>query len=165
MVGDRSTLMETDMIELRYRAHAAAGPTTVWAVLTDHARMSRWTSRVWRSRLVERGVEDPNGVGAVRSLIGLGGPIREQVVRSEPPSRLEYRMTAGNPLAEELRGTVILHEPDGGGTEIDWTITIVPRPRWLAPVIERAATLSTDRLAVELARAAERHDAGANRAS
>lgn len=143
------------MSELRYVARTEADAATVWRILTDHAGMAGWLSQVFRSRLARPGVPAPNGVGAVRQVLGLAGPVSEEVTTFDEPKRLEYRMTAGPPLVTNYRGTVTL-VPDESGTVINWIVRFDPRPAWLAPVIETIARLSTSRLAADLGNAADR---------
>lgn len=145
------------MTELRYHAHSAANPDTVWAVLVSHQQMAEWMPFVWRSRLVEHGHTEPNGIGAVRAAFTLGGPVREEITDFDRPQRLRYRMTRGNGLIQNYRATVELTAGTQGGTDIEWTLSFIPRPRWLAPVINRLVVINTQGFAWGLAGAAEDH--------
>jgi uncharacterized protein YndB with AHSA1/START domain len=143
------------MTELRSRAHAGADREAVWAILVDHARMSEWTSRVWRSRLVAPGPDDRNGVGAIRTVVTVAGPVREVVTAFEPPEHLEYRWVSDSALVRGYHASVDLTPGPHGGTEIDWNISFQPRLRLATALIVRLARFSTERFASDLARAAD----------
>ena len=143
------------MSELRHVARAEADAATIWRILTDHAGMAGWLSQVFRSRLARPGMPTANGVGAIRRVLSLAGPVSEEVTTFDEPLRLEYRMTAGPPIVTNYRGTVTL-VPDAGETVINWVIRFDPRPAWLTPVVETIARLSTSRFAADLAKAADR---------
>lgn len=146
------------MSELRQVATTRADAPTTWRMLTDHAHMARWSRQVLRSRLVKPGVPSPNGVGAVRRVISLAGPVVEVVTAFEEPTRLEYRMTSGVPVVTNYVGSVEL-VPGADGTLITATIRFEPRPAWLGGVVETFARLSTNRFASDLAIAADQAQA------
>lgn len=104
-------------------------------MLVDHAEASRWMSGVLRSRVVTPGQDDRNGVGAVRVLLTMAGPVREQVTAFEPPGYLGYEMAPDNPLVRDFRGAVEPREDPDGGTEIDGTLTFEPRLGPTRPVV------------------------------
>ena len=138
---------------LHYHAHTEAPREVVWDVLADHAGMSRWMSRVWRSRLLRRGDDAPNGLGAIRAVITLAGPVHERIVAFEPPQHLEYRMEPEHPLVRDYRGAVELTRMDSRGTDIHWTVSFRARRSWLEPVIRPLVRLNTKRFASDLSRA------------
>lgn len=125
---------------------------TVWAALSDHEGMSSWAPGL-SCRLVEDGVPDRNGLGAVRR-INAPGPapaIVERVVAFEPPHRLGYAAVSGVPF-KGYGGEVVLTE-DGGGTRIDYTLTYEPR----LPLVERVPVAVVTRvLLLGLVRAVRR---------
>ena len=143
------------MTELHYTDRTATDISTVWAVLTDHANMSSWLSRTWRSRLVRPGDSTPDGVGAVRAVLTLGGPVREEIDEFDVPHHLGYRMVFGAPVLTHYRGDVKL-ATDRAGTVIDWTFTFDPRPSWLSPLVTWIVHTATSSCARDLGRASER---------
>jgi uncharacterized protein YndB with AHSA1/START domain len=112
------------MSEIHFHRRAAAPIDTVWEVLSDHRGMPGW-SPLRSADLERQGDPAPNGVGAIRVLRAVGPAIREQVTHFEPPRRLEYTMLSGAPV-RDYHARVDLSEA-GLGTEIEWTVTFVPR--------------------------------------
>lgn len=100
-----------------------ASPETVFDVLTDHRRYAEMT-RLRKSVLEREGEPAPNGVGAIRALIAVGPPIREEVVAYERPSRFSYKVLSGLPVRDHL-GTVLL-EPSGDGTRVTYALRAIP---------------------------------------
>jgi uncharacterized protein YndB with AHSA1/START domain len=143
------------MTRLSYTDRTHAGIEDVWAVLIDHAAMSSWLSRTWRSRLVRRGTPAPNGVGAVRGILTLGGPVQEEIVAYDEPHHVSYRMVKGAPVIRHYRGEVALSETESG-TRVVWTLTFEAWPSWLEPVISRVVHIATAGCAHDLVRAAEK---------
>jgi hypothetical protein len=95
----------------------------VFDVLTDHRRYAEIT-RLRRSTLEREGDPAPDGVGAVRVLVAVGPPIREEVVAYERPSRFSYKVLSGLPLRDHL-GTVSL-EPSDAGTKVTYALKAIP---------------------------------------
>ncbi len=91
----------------------------VWSVLSDHRGMQSWTP-LRRAELEREGSPDPNGVGAIRRLVAVGPPIREEVTEYEAPKRLVYKMLSGAPVKNYF-GRTSLTESDGK-TDLYWTI-------------------------------------------
>lgn len=103
----------------------------VWALLADHEGMRRWmpVREVVRRR---PGAPDPNGVGAVRTIRGMGLVLEEQVTAFEPNERMEYVLTEGAPIRDHV-GEVRLAQ-EGAGTRVRWTVQfrpVVPGTGWL----------------------------------
>lgn len=95
----------------------------VFARYTDHAGWSRWAG-VGPVRLVREGSPERDGVGAVRAF-ALSPGVREEVVRFEPSSRMDYRVVGGPvPVADHLGE--VLFEPEGRGTKITWRVSFRP---------------------------------------
>jgi uncharacterized protein YndB with AHSA1/START domain len=109
-------------------------PDQVWAVLSDHAGMTRWAPGL-RASLQTPGADDRNGVGAVRRIEAPGPApaIVEEIDGFEPGRRLGYRALSGVPF-KGYRGDVELR-PAGAGTEVRWTLSADQR----VPLVERAA--------------------------
>ena len=100
-----------------------AAPDIVFDVLTDHRGYAAIT-RLRRSELEREGDPAPNGVGAIRALIAVGPPIREEVVAYRRPDRFSYKVLSGLPVRDHL-GTVSL-APDGGGTKVTYALKAIP---------------------------------------
>jgi uncharacterized protein YndB with AHSA1/START domain len=119
------------MTEIVVERSIAAPPQRVWDVLIDHEGMTRWlpVREVVRRR---PGTTDPNGVGAVRTIRGMGLVLEERVTEAKAPERLSYELTGGAPLRDH-RGDVTL-TPEPGGTRVRWTVRfrpLVPGTGWL----------------------------------
>lgn len=112
-------------------------PDQVWAALADHEAMSSWGPGV-KVTLTKEGVEERNGVGAVRQIAAPGPlpPIVEEITRFEPGAVLGYQAVSGIPL-KNYSGEVRL-TPDGAGTRIEWAISADQR----VPLAEKAAIKS-----------------------
>ncbi len=108
------------MASFTFKREIAAPAETVFEVLTDHARYSEITP-LRRSELEREGEPAPNGVGAIRRLISVGPPLREEVVSYERPSRFSYKVLSGIPVRDHL-GTVELKANGDGGTEMVYAV-------------------------------------------
>ncbi len=100
------------------KSYIHAPADRVWAALTDHAGLARRRG-VRSARLLRRGTEDPNGVGARREVYL--GRLRfvEDIVEFEPPHVMEYRVVECSvPLEHELGRIELI--PRGQGTEVHW---------------------------------------------
>jgi uncharacterized protein YndB with AHSA1/START domain len=91
----------------------------VWSLLEDHRGMQRWTP-LRRAELEREGSPAPNGVGAIRKLVAVGPPIREEVTEYQAPTRLVYKMLSGAPV-ENYFGRTTLTDREGA-TDLYWTI-------------------------------------------
>jgi uncharacterized protein YndB with AHSA1/START domain len=94
--------------ELSRRIEAPA--RVVWDLLTDHAGYATWTPLA-SSTLERRGMDDDNGVGAVRLLRAWPIAIREEVVASTPITTFSYTIRSGVPVNDYL--AVVTLTPDG----------------------------------------------------
>ena len=101
----------------------AAPPSRIWPILSDHEAMPRWmpVREVVRRR---SGVPEPDGVGAIRTIRGMGLVIEEQITGWKPGERLEYILREGAPVRDHL-GEMVL-EPVGGGTLVRWCVRFRP---------------------------------------
>jgi uncharacterized protein YndB with AHSA1/START domain len=106
--------------------HAAitidARPENVFAFVSNHERFLSGPSL--KCRLVKHGLEDRNGVGAVREVTAPGSVFTEEVIEFDPPRHFAYivRSIAGPmaPLAPiHERGSIEV-SPDGQKTRVDW---------------------------------------------
>ncbi len=124
----------------------------VWSVLADHEGMTSWAPGL-KVTLDNEGTTDRNGLGAVRR-ISAPGPmpaIVEEIVAFVPNSTLGYRAKAGVPF-KNYGGEVVL-SPVGGGTRIDYSISLDER----VPVVEKAAAAAVGRVLLSaLVRASKR---------
>ena len=57
----------------------------MWEALTTHEDMPKWFGPVRRVRLDPIGVDDRNGLGAIRHIYAAGPPVVEEVVEWDPP--------------------------------------------------------------------------------
>ncbi len=111
-----------------------APPEVVWNVLTDHQGYSGFTP-VRRVEMERTGAPDPNGLGAIRKLIAVGPPIREEIVEFEPQRRFAYKLLSGLPVKNHV-GTATLEEAPGG-TRLRYELETYPAiPVLLAPVVQ-----------------------------
>ncbi|HVP27682.1 MAG TPA: SRPBCC family protein [Myxococcota bacterium] len=111
------------MQEIEVERRIGASPARVWSILSDHEGMRSWmpVREVVRRR---PGAPDPNGVGAVRTIRGMGLVIEERITEFEPPARLVYELTEGAPIRDH-RGEVTL-APEDGGTRVRWRVRFRP---------------------------------------
>jgi hypothetical protein len=109
------------------RQRVATSPAVTWARLLQH---------VWRGgagfgpRPVIEAPGDAHGVGCTRRIGGWLG-VREQIVAGDCPRSLTYRVL--NPSwwtypVEEHRGSVRFAPLAGGGCEVEWRVTVLPKP-------------------------------------
>ena len=74
---------------------------------------------------------DAHGTGCTRRIpVGRSGGVRERIIATDPPHRLEYRVV--NPSwrtfpVDHHRGTVAFDPLPGGGTEVRWRVELVPK--------------------------------------
>lgn len=99
-------------------------------------------TRLRKSELEREGEPAPNGVGAIRVLMAVGPPIREEVVAYQRPSRFSYKVLSGLPVRDHL-GTVSL-EPSDDGTKVTYALKAIPTVPFAGKVVmlalERAVT-------------------------
>jgi uncharacterized protein YndB with AHSA1/START domain len=107
-----------------FTKHVKAPPELVWSILADQRGMSGWT-RVRKSTLEREGDPAPNGVGAVRRLVTVGPPIREEITVFEPNKVLGYKLLSGVP-ASNYHGRTEL-KANGDGTDITWSVDYSPK--------------------------------------
>ena len=110
----------------RIEVHSAAPKATVFEVLADVPHWQDWAPMVRRSTWEREGSPEPGGVGAIRRV---GAPpvfAREEIVEYEPPRRMVYVLLSGMPV-RDYRAEVVLSDGAGGGTDIVWSSSLVPR--------------------------------------
>ncbi len=123
------------MREIAIEQRIDAPRDRVWALLSDHEGMTRWMPV---REVVRRhpGSPEPDGVGAVRTIRGMGMVIEERVTDWKPGERLGYTLTEGAPIRDHAGEVVLV--PQDGGTLVRWRVRfrpLVPGTGWL---IERA---------------------------
>jgi hypothetical protein len=111
-------------------ATTSAPPGSVYALLRDGASWPKW-SPIGSFTLDREGVDEPEGLGAIR--IFKTGRTRscERIVELVPDRRLSYELQSGLPL-RGYRADVDL-EPNGDGTTIHWRSSFdakVPGTGW-----------------------------------
>lgn len=100
------------------KAYIHAPIEQVWEVMSDHENYSRFKG-IEYSKLVKKGANERNGVGAVREVHGMGAKFVEDIVAYEPPRLLEYRVVrCSRPIEHEIGRVELI--PRGDGTEIHW---------------------------------------------
>ena len=132
-----------------------APPERVFDTITNHAGMGEWLDGVTVA-LEKTGQPSPNGVGAVRRISARGLAIREEVVRFDRPTAMDYRVIGGAPLRDHLGE--MRFRPEGSATVLDYRIRF--RVPWylggalLGSVVARQLqgeiTRGLDRLATRL---------------
>ena len=111
------------MKELVLTQRIEAPIEVVWDAVTDHRGMVNW-SPLKKVVLERQGEPAPNGLGAVRRMIGVGPSIVEEVTEWEPPHRYVYLLRKGAPIRNH-RGDIQLRT-DGAYTQLQWTIRFAP---------------------------------------
>src|SRR5512146_1367448 len=106
------------MTEIFMQQRFDAQPDRVFALLTDHVGFGRALGE--NIRVERQGVPAPNGLGAVRAIRARGLTIREEVVRWEAPTAMDYRVASGAPLQNHLGEIRIA--ADGPGSRVDYRI-------------------------------------------
>jgi uncharacterized protein YndB with AHSA1/START domain len=122
------------MRRIELEQYIAAPPSRVWPVLCDHEGMPRWmpVREVVRRR---PGSPEPNGVGAVRTIRGMGLVVEEQITGWKAGERFEYVLTEGAPLRDYV-GEMVL-EPVENGTLVRWCVRFRPLIPGTGALIER----------------------------
>jgi hypothetical protein len=134
--------------EIDERAHSAAPPKRVFALLADVHSWPRWGS------FDAAEVESGSGLGEVRRLTTGRVRNRERVVAFEPSRLFAYELLKGLPI-RDYRAEVTLTPAADGGTDIRWHSTFKGKLPGLGPAIAFTLRTFIARTAEELARGAE----------
>ena len=108
---------------IEHRATTTADPAAVYALLRAGATWPEW-SPIDSCELERPGVDEPEGVGAVRVLRAGRVTGRDTIAVLVPDRRFSYTHSSSLPV-RNYRGDVDL-EPVDGGTEIRWASEFEP---------------------------------------
>jgi uncharacterized protein YndB with AHSA1/START domain len=139
----------------RYRVErgTAAPPAVVWPLIGEAEKWREW-SFMTRTYLLREGAADRKGVGALRRFaVGRFGSC-EEVVEYEPPLHLGCVARKGIPVKAYRRD--IRLAPDGAGTSITWTATMVPKIPGTGRLVLEYTHRNAKLFAKELVRHADR---------
>lgn len=142
------------MIAVEVERTIAAPIDRVWAVYTDWPGWTSW-ARLGRVRLSRAGRDEPNGVGAVRSINNFGYEIDEEIVAFEPPHRVVYRVVGGVIPMRDHEGEVVL-EPVGGRTRVTWRCRFVSTLPGIGSLTRRVVKATFTHVLARLAKRMER---------
>jgi len=115
---------DTDTHRVEHSIRIDAPIQAVWSVLADHEGMAKWSGFNVVTRTVD-GSPDRNGYGAQRRMKGPVGTLTEQVLESNPPNHMCYRVVQGSPFVCH-QGEIRL-APVGGATDLTWSIRFRPK--------------------------------------
>ncbi len=125
----RHGLAERIEVELERRIAAPAG--RVWEIVRRHEHMPSWSParEVVRRRA---GVDEPDGIGAIR-VVRIGGlAIEERVTDFKPGRRIELLALAGGPFRDCASEMELV--PEGDATSLRWRVLmrpLLPGTGWL----------------------------------
>lgn len=91
----------------------------VFAILTDHANYQQFRA-VDQSRLLQKGEEAPNGLGAVREIMASGAVLHEEIVAYEPPVLMGYKIIYSKPLPYDHQFGELRLQSVGDKTHVRW---------------------------------------------
>ena len=103
------------------RRTLAAPADAVFAILADHAGYTRFPG-VRSAIVTQPGLDDPDGLGAIREVYLGSAWFREEITAFEPGRRLEYRILDSRPPIEHLIGRITL-APAESGCAVEWLST------------------------------------------
>ena len=115
----------------------------LWDRVSNHDGTADWVKRwVKRVEVHRPGIEDRNGVGAIRGLKVTGWPeMKEQVVLFEPTHKFQYSLISGLPQVTNHLGEVSVTRLDDDRSEVAWKVNLEFNPwnplSWSGPVLVR----------------------------
>jgi hypothetical protein len=139
---------------IEHAATTTAAPGTVYALLRDGASWPEWAP-IDSFGLERPGVDDPEGVGAVRVLRGGRVVGRDTIAELVPDRRFAYTHESNLPV-RDYRGQVDLEPTPDGGTRIRWVSTFEPKVPGTGWLLRRGL----DGFVSELVNGLARHAAG-----
>lgn len=104
--------------------HTPADAATLYALLRNGASWPVW-SPIESFTLERVGMDEPEGIGAIRILRKGRVNGRDLITELVPGRRFGYRHFSALPV-RDYRGEIDL-EPDAGGTRIRWCTSFLPR--------------------------------------
>ena len=110
------------MFKIKVEKFIKSDIKSVFNIMSDHENYFNFPG-ITASFLLEHGIEEKNGKGALRK-INLG-PIEfsERIIHFEPPFRMAYQIEKSRPFPiMHEKGEITLKEK-GEGTQITWTST------------------------------------------
>jgi hypothetical protein len=110
---------------IEHRAITTADPATVYALLRDGSTWTDWAP-IETYELERPGIDEPEGVGAVRRLTGGRVIGHDEIVELVEDRRFSYAHTSNLPI-RDYRGDVDLEPTAEGGTEIRWVSAFDPK--------------------------------------
>ena len=113
-----------DTHRIAQRVRIAAPLDKVWAQVSDHEGMAKWSGFGLVQR-IRNGDRDLNGLGSERLMRGPTGQVVEQVIDWNPPHSLRYRVIEGTPVTCH-QGQIQLRDL-GDATELTWSIRFRPK--------------------------------------
>ncbi len=117
-----SAMRRPDTFTVERRATIHAEPHTIFALLNDFHEWGKWSPWEHLDPNMTRTHGGPDsGVGASYAWSGnkRAGQGRMEILKSEPPSRLEIDLSFIKPFPSKNITTFTL-TPTGGGTEVHW---------------------------------------------
>lgn len=110
--------------EIDVRAHAAAPPAALFALLADGSSWPSW-SPIESFRLERPGDPPPEGPGAIRVFEQGRTTGRDHLLEVTPDTRLRYESLSGLPVRDYTASVELT--PAGGGTDIRWRASFFPK--------------------------------------
>ena len=117
----------------------------VFTALADHANYKRF-GQFSDSQLLERGIDEPNGRGALRRLqVGRFTAFQERITAFERPARMHYLVEdAGRIPLQHDRGEITLDSIDGK-TRVVWISEASLKIPLLGRLLDKPMSLRTQR--------------------
>jgi polyketide cyclase/dehydrase/lipid transport protein len=137
---------------IEHHATTSADPAIVYALLRDGAGWPSW-SPIDSFALERPGVDEPEGIGALRRFRKGRITGHDQIVELVAGRRFSYTHTSSLPV-RDYRGDVDL-EPLAGGTAIRWAVAFDPKLPGTGRLLRRALDGFVEQLTDGLARRAD----------
>ncbi len=91
----------------------------VFSKISDHASYSKFKG-IDDSSLIKKGLDNENGLGAIREIVSAAGTLHEEIVGFEPPYFMAYKIVYSKPLPyNHEMGEIRLTEKEGK-THVHW---------------------------------------------
>jgi len=124
------------------KAYIHAPIERVWDIISDHEGYQEVFRVMTSCKLIKEGVDDRNGVGAVREI--LAGRVRfvEEILVFEAPNKIEYKIIECSLPFEHKLGRIDLIDR-GEGTELHWVSTFRLKVPLIGGLLSRLARMAT----------------------